>query len=326
MAELGADYSWARPGGAAFAAAGVKAVGRYLASDGRGITAAEYQDLKAHGIGVWLVREGAASGMLGGFAQGVADAKIAAAQIAAVGLPADSLVYAAADWDVSTAQFPVCDAYLQGFASVLGVNRTGIYGGLHYLNHAHAAGLAVGFWRAGATSWDHGETPQMTIHFHQTTLSPPLAGTDHNYINDMTTVAGNSVATVLVKEEDDIMHFSAPWHTILWPNGHFSAYDPMVWNALKFWYDNGTEQPGTEGTVVREIQTAIDAVAARAALIESQVAAASDPSKIAAAVVALLPQGASGNIDIPKLVAALKSEFDAIPAKVVAATGAKLSS
>jgi hypothetical protein len=172
------------------AAAGVKAVGRYLAEDGRGITAAEYQDLQAHGIRVWLVREGAASGMLGGFAQGVSDAQLAQAQIAAAGLPADSLVHAAADWDVQDSQFAACDDYMRGFASVLGVNRTGIYAGLHYMNHVHAAGLAVGFWQASATSWNHGEQAQMPVQYVQTTNTPPLPGTDHNYINDMTTVAG----------------------------------------------------------------------------------------------------------------------------------------
>jgi hypothetical protein len=189
---LGADYSWARPGGAALRAAGVEAVGRYLASDGRGITAAEYQDLTGHGVGVWLVREGGAAGMLGGAAQGVADAQVAVQQISAAGLPSNAVVFAAADWDVSTAQFGACDDYMRGFASVIGVARTGIYGGLHYLNHAHAGGLAVAFWQAGATSWNQGEAPQMPINFVQTTDTPPLPGTDYNIINDMTAVAGSN--------------------------------------------------------------------------------------------------------------------------------------
>jgi hypothetical protein len=201
VVELGADYSWARPGGATLAAAGVKAVGRYLATDGRGITAAEYQDLTAHGIGVWLCREGGSSGMLNGYGQGVADAQIAVQQIAAAGLPADSIVYATADFDVSSAQFPACDAYMQGFTSVLGtVARQGIYGGLHYMNHVNAAGLAVGFWQAGATSWNHGESPQMPINFEQTTNTPPVAGTDHNFIYNFTTTAGGN-ATPLPKLE-----------------------------------------------------------------------------------------------------------------------------
>lgn len=198
---LGADYSFARPGGAALAASGVTAVGRYLADDERGITAAEYADLRAHNIGVWVCREGRASGMLGGFNQGSADAQIAVRQLAAAGLPADMVVYATADFDVQDSQFAVCDDYMRGFASVLGVARVGLYGGLHYLNHVHAAGLASRFWQAGATSWDHGEAPTMPIDFHQTTITPPLPGTDHNYVNDIrTTTLGTNANT----QEDDV--------------------------------------------------------------------------------------------------------------------------
>jgi len=200
--ELGADYSYARPGGAALKAAGVVAVGRYLADDDRGITTAEYQELLAYGIGVWLTREGRANGMLGGFNQGSADGQIAVQQIALVGLPAGAVVFATADFDVETdAQFAACDDYLRGFASVLGVARVGIYGGLHYLNHAYQAGLATHFWQAGATSWDHGEQPLMKLDFHQTTQTPPVPGTDHNYVLDASSTTLGVQETTL---EDDV--------------------------------------------------------------------------------------------------------------------------
>jgi hypothetical protein len=91
-------------------------------------------------------------------------------------------------------------------------------------------------------------------------------------------------------KEDDIMHFSEPWHTILWPNGHFSGYDPMVWTAIKYWYDNGTEQPGTEGTVVREIQTALDTVGARDATTVASAVAAVIPHVTSATGAALSPE------------------------------------
>jgi hypothetical protein len=205
MTALGADYSYARPGGAALVRAGVKGVGRYLATDGRGLTASEYQDLKSHGLLVWVVREGAASGMLGGFAQGVIDARIAAQQIAAVGLPADTVVHTAADWNVQSSQFAACDAYHDGFASVLGgYDRVGAYGGLHWLNHVHSVGKAVSFWQAGATSWNHGEAAQMPIQFEQTTATPPLPGTDHNYIHDagMAFLNATPITIAAAKEED----------------------------------------------------------------------------------------------------------------------------
>lgn len=202
MADLGADYSFARPGGAALKAAGVTSVGRYLGvpRDGRQIEKPEYDDLTGHGLSVWFVREGAASGMLGGRAKGVSDATIAVANLERLGLPG-SVVYAAADWDVQDSQFGACDEYLRGFASVVGATRTGIYGGLHYLNHAHAAGLAAWFWQAGATSWNHRESPAMTVNIEQTTRTPPCPGTDHNFIY----TKNHGQAGAAVPEEEDDM-------------------------------------------------------------------------------------------------------------------------
>lgn len=184
MQALGTDYSAARPGGATLHAAGVVAAGRYLADDWRGISAAEYQDLTRNRVGVWAIKEGSANGMLAGRSQGIADALAARAQRAAVGMDPTGVIYATADFDVQTSQFPVCDAYMGGFASVIGLGQTGIYGGLHYLNHCYKAGLAVRFWQGAATSWDHGESPLMPLHLHQTLLTPPVPGSDHDYILD----------------------------------------------------------------------------------------------------------------------------------------------
>jgi len=186
---LGADYSWARPGGAALAVAGVRSVGRYLADegDGREIELEEYQDLTAHGITVWFVREGYANGILDGHDKGVADAQIAVANLARLGL-AGQVVYAACDFDIGhdpdlgswQAQFDAGTAYMQGFRSVIGDTKTGIYGGMEFINHCRDGGLAGWFWKAAASSWDHGQGG--AVHIEQTTQSPPVAGSDHNII------------------------------------------------------------------------------------------------------------------------------------------------
>jgi hypothetical protein len=158
----------------------VKSVGRYLAplGDGRQIEKDEYDDLTAHGITVWFVREGAANSLLDGHALGVSHANSAVANLARLGLK-DQVVYAAADFDVQPSQYAACDDYMRGFASVIGLERTGIYAGMRYINHCRDT-LAKWYWQAGATSWDHGETGM--VHIQQTTKAPPLPGTDHNYI------------------------------------------------------------------------------------------------------------------------------------------------
>lgn len=193
MTELGADYSTARPGGAALRAKGVVAVGRYLASDGRGITAAEYEDLTAHGVGVWVVREtqtwNLSVSMLNGYAKGVADATAALDQFPRVGLPASLPVFWAADFDIAPGSPRVAEAeaYVDGWNTVIPPGRRGGYGGLWFLAYLHGRGKVDFLWECASTSFRHGMTPsQVPLSIRQTTQAPPLPGTDHNEIFDLT--------------------------------------------------------------------------------------------------------------------------------------------
>ena len=190
------DFSYARPGSAALNAAGVTTVGRYLATDGRGITPAEFDDYISHGISVWFIKENAARGMLNGYGQGVADAQWAENQMNALGV-SGAPIYFTADFDVQSSQFPACDAYLNGAASVIGLARVGIYAGLHYLNHA--VNLANYYWKTAANSWDHGETAAIQLHLIQTLDAVPIPGTDFNVVvqenHGQVSVGGNNIPT-----------------------------------------------------------------------------------------------------------------------------------
>lgn len=210
MVSLGCDYSWARPGGAALKAAGVVAAGRYLASDGRGITAAEYQDLRANGIGVWVCREGAATGMLSGFAQGVADAQEAERQVSIVGLPANIPIYWTADFDIGPGSTYIAPAesYVDGWNTVIPPGRRGGYGGLWFLNYIRSRGKVDALWECGSTSFRHGVDPaSVHLHIQQTTNTPPVPGTDHNYIYDTTSFAGGGAVPISnLSTEEDMAH------------------------------------------------------------------------------------------------------------------------
>lgn len=197
MAQLGLDYSDARPGGAALKAAGVAAVGRYLASDSRGITAAEYADLKANGIGVWLVFESQTSdlsvSMLNGFAKGVADAQRALAQIAAQGIPDNLPVSWAADFDIAPGSDRVApaEAYVDGWNTVIPAGRRMGYGGLWFINYIHSRGKVDFLWECASHSFRHGVDPAtVPLALQQTTDNPPIAGTDYNLIFDTSSFAG----------------------------------------------------------------------------------------------------------------------------------------
>lgn len=125
----GIDFSWARPGGAAIAAAGKKFVMRYLYPDGqggKGLDASEVADYRNHSLLIGVVYESSANRALAGFAAGAADARTSVAQLAALGM-SGTVVYFGVDFDV-TSQMATVKDYLSGAASVLGKTRTGVYG------------------------------------------------------------------------------------------------------------------------------------------------------------------------------------------------------
>ena len=176
------DYAYTRPGSAALNAAGVTSVGRYLATDGRGIAPAEFNDYIGHGISVWFIKENAARGMLNGYGQGVADAQWAENQMNALGV-SGAPIYFTVDFDAVSSQFAALDAYLNGAASVIGAPRIGVYAGLHYLNHLYlTTGLCSYYWKTASSSFDHGETAAMQLHLIQTLDAVPIPGTDYNII------------------------------------------------------------------------------------------------------------------------------------------------
>ena len=155
MAE-GVDYSWSRPGGAALAAAGKSFALRYLyPGGGKGLTAAEVNDLHAHGISVFGIFESSATRALDGNAAGVADAQIAQGQLGACGLPADQIIYFGVDFDAVDGQMPVIDDYLRGAATILGQGRVGVYGSYRVTTHCRASGSAPHAFQTYA--WSHGQ-------------------------------------------------------------------------------------------------------------------------------------------------------------------------
>ena len=148
----GVDYSWARPGGAALAAAGKAFAVRYLsAGGGKGLTNGELADLHAHGIAVPFVYESGGQEALGGFAAGVASATAAQAEAVALGA-AGQPIYFATDWDVTTGEYAAVDAYLAGAASVIGAGRVGLYGHADLMDHARTGGHAAWLWQTYAWS------------------------------------------------------------------------------------------------------------------------------------------------------------------------------
>lgn len=145
------------PSAVAIKAAGYSFTCRYLTDGGPGLPGkllkpGEFADLMAYGISVALNWETTADRMLDGYNAGVADANQAASVAASLGVPDDRPIYFSCDMDASLAQQAEVDDYLRGCASVIGLDRVGIYGGFWPVSRALNNGTATWAWQTEAWS------------------------------------------------------------------------------------------------------------------------------------------------------------------------------
>lgn len=163
----GVDYPWSHPGGAALKAKGIRFACRYLSHDpSKNLSRTEADDLAAHGVSSVVVWETTANRAGAGRAAGIADAHDAVSQAADAGMPSSRPIYFAVDYDANPATVV---PYFQGVASVLGVPRTGVYGGRRVVAYLLDHVLVHWAWQTAAWSggqWDprtHIRQPATTV-------------------------------------------------------------------------------------------------------------------------------------------------------------------
>ena len=160
--QRGVDYSFSRPSLAGLHAEGYTFVQRYFSFDepdthGKILFPREAKRILSHGLAIISGWEYGSQDALGGYDQGVADAKEAEKQASDVGAPPDRPIYFAVDFDATPGQQDVINRYLDGAASVIGRGRVGIYGGYYPVKRALDAGKATWAWQTYAWSggqWD----------------------------------------------------------------------------------------------------------------------------------------------------------------------------
>mgnify|MGYP000370749531 CR=1 FL=1 len=166
MALQGVDYSWARPGGKTLKDAGKHFAVRYIpypGNGGKGLEPAERDDLKANGVAIAMVFESYAARAREGFGAGAADAAESKRQLERLGM-VGTPVYFAVDYDAPESDQPVIDAYLKGAASVLGVDKVGVYAGYWVVKRCKENGTAKYLWQTYA--WSGGNV-HPDIHLYQ---------------------------------------------------------------------------------------------------------------------------------------------------------------
>lgn len=110
--------------------------------------------------------------MKDGYAAGVEDAKSADAQRKALGLPDDMPIYFACDFDATGPEFHTINEYMRGVNSVIGLARSGFYGGYYAVENVYAAPRrAQYYWQTAAWSSGHWSTHANIRQTGGTTLS-----------------------------------------------------------------------------------------------------------------------------------------------------------
>lgn len=158
MSVTGVDFSWSRPSPDVLKKAGIVFVCRYLSNDpGKNLTPDEADVYRANGISIVANWESTANRAEGGYQAGVQDATVALSQANNCGIPAGRPIYFSVDEDTTVG--PNITGYFQGIASVLGLDRTGAYGGYKVISALLNAGLITWAWQTYAwsgwpTQWD----------------------------------------------------------------------------------------------------------------------------------------------------------------------------
>lgn len=152
----GCDYAWDRPNLGTLHAAGMEFVCRYFGYDntGKNLTAPEAAAIKANGMNIVSNFEYAERGALNGRAQGVSDAATGINQHVAVGGPSGRPIYFSVDFDAQDSDMRAIGQYFDGVAATIGLDRTGVYGGIRVCDYMWATGRVKWLWQTSA--WSNG--------------------------------------------------------------------------------------------------------------------------------------------------------------------------
>lgn len=298
MSIEGVDYSFKKPTATGLAAAGKRFAMVYVGpgSAGKQLTATERDQLRAAGLSIVLLAEGAAQDALNGRAEGIVDAGQALASAAALGITG-APIYFAVDWDITGAQWPRVVAYLQGAASVIGAALVGIYGGYDAI--AWAARDDAAAWLFQTYAWSEGRW-HPAAHIQQYRNGVALAGGTV----DLDRAVG-----------DDYGQWPRPTTTTLTEDEVLQGLDrAQVNNAEQYprslveWTDNTQPISNTVALtpVPNRFKQVFTAVANDVSALRA--AAAADATRDAAVLAAVTALANAGGVDAAPIVAAVREE------------------
>jgi hypothetical protein len=220
----GVDYAWAKPSAKALVKAGKKFACRYFSYDSSGKNLTDTEALALSRAGVSIVsnwEQGAQEALMGRVVG--RNSAIAGEEIGRiVGMPANRPIYFSVDFDAQPAQFAEIADYFHGINSVIGVQRTGVYGGYAIVKYLMEQGIAKWGWQTYAWSagkWFSG------AHIQQYHNGVKVDGKDVDLDRSMKTdygqwtVAGTGGETPVTDISDDVVKGILKDGTVPWRRG-----------------------------------------------------------------------------------------------------------
>lgn len=156
---------------------------RYLSGgSSKDITKEEADALRHAGINRVVVWEVDATDWEGGRTKGIVNAHAAQVELVKAGLRSDTPIYFAVDHDVQGSEITTAGEYIAGAASVLGRDRTGVYG--HYELVEHVAANRICNYRWQTYAWSAGKISnhaQLYQYNNAGDSAAPIAGISVDY-------------------------------------------------------------------------------------------------------------------------------------------------
>lgn len=313
------DVAWSNPTAAQIRAAGAVGVIGYFSLDTtKNLTPAQVAGYRAAAMPCAPVWETTAGRALAGYAAGQADARNAATQRSACGMPTGQKIRFAVDTDTTWASV---SPYFEGAASVIGKANTAPYGGYAITTAAYAAGYR-GCWQTVA--WSQGSTDPHAV----------LYQTGHTALGgdaDVNTILAadwgqypplEDTVTLTATDMDALINHPMPGYADV-PDSSGKPYNPTigeVWNGSK-------QADGKVDALAKDLGTFASAAKSSLATILSQVqtngsngtaantALSALAAKLDALTAAVAQLGATGITD---------AQADALANKIVADLAARL--
>ena len=183
----GIDYAWAHPSITGLQREGYQFVCRYISHDStKDLTATEMEMLFNAGISIVMIFESTKNRMLDGYTAGINDATYANERVITLGMTGIP-IYFACDFDAAPVDQIQINSYLAGVASIIGINRTGIYGGFWPVSRAISDGSVKWAWQTFAWSGNNWDT---RIHIRQIENDVFVGGADVDIDESMTSDFG----------------------------------------------------------------------------------------------------------------------------------------